>query len=601
MNFNRMPRCLLLLKLFFIGSIQASSILSANEINIYNGDDYTSHSFVEYPQWVDPTIKDNTEALKVGTLEFKFKTNSRSCILLFANDGITSNGETERNQLQLSLVQAGGLKAEFNMGHMDEKSSKEVTIGNRWNDMEWHHVIVTRNYRQVTVSIDGEEGVMVSFGDEDHLKLTAHVRIGGFETSSGFSGCIKDVKYGSGSGTKVQYPRNTKGKVREGCFTECPRNIRNKCKNGGKCLRYFDPDDECKNCQCDCSLTGFSGETCSVEDPIGYLQDKQYITTITESLRSSRVNHVQFRFRTNQPSGLILYHGKSSEYLLIELVDGNIELEMFLETDKISLRLGSGQFHNGEWHSVLVKRQGDKVMLKVDERTIEKVFKYTPQLTCEGQHSKFLFIGGHQNPNSLPKRLNGRKNFNGCLQQVFFKVDGRYQNEERDILQRSSYSNRFRVEGGAINTNSCPVFEQYIRPVEPTTTVTTTQKTDPAVHTDAKRPTFSKNVDPHVEDGKMKTIPVESHSMGPKNRLSQSTVAWITGGICVGSIALILTLACGFYFLRKRYSGQFSAQYKAAAAARGIYQDMVPVDYHATYQGQQPNGHPKRPKASVIL
>ena len=45
-----------------------------------------------------------------------------------------------------------------------------------------------------------------------------------------------------------------------------------------------------------------------------------------------------------------------------------------------------------------------------------------------------------------------------------------------------------------------------------------------------------------------------------KSRLSQNTVAWITGGICVGSIALILTLACGFNKIRKKYSGQFLAQ-----------------------------------------
>jgi len=86
-------------------------------------------------------------------------------------------------------------------------------------------------------------------------------------------------------------------------------------------------------------------------------------------------------------------------------------------------------------------------------------------------------------------------------------------------------------------------------------------------------------------------------SRSPKNRLSESTVAWITGGICVGSIALILTLACGFYFLRKRYSGQFSAKYKAAAAARGVYGDMMPIDHQVVYQGNPM----KRPKASVIL
>ena len=57
----------------------------SNIINIYNGDDSTTHSFAEYPVWTD-TVQGQ------ATLEFKFKTNSKSCVLLFVNDGITRNG-----------------------------------------------------------------------------------------------------------------------------------------------------------------------------------------------------------------------------------------------------------------------------------------------------------------------------------------------------------------------------------------------------------------------------------------------------------------------------------------------------------------------------
>lgn len=57
----------------------------ANLINIYNSEDSSTNSFAEYPVWVDTTKG-------VATLEFKFKTNSRSCVLLFVNDGVTRNG-----------------------------------------------------------------------------------------------------------------------------------------------------------------------------------------------------------------------------------------------------------------------------------------------------------------------------------------------------------------------------------------------------------------------------------------------------------------------------------------------------------------------------
>ena len=92
---------------------------------------------------------------------------------------------TQRNEFQLRLNEVGGLEAEFFMGHEDELSNKHVVIGNYWNDMEWHHVRVTRNFREVTIQIDESEGMMVSFGEKDRLHLTSNVRIGGFETSSG--------------------------------------------------------------------------------------------------------------------------------------------------------------------------------------------------------------------------------------------------------------------------------------------------------------------------------------------------------------------------------------------------------------------------------
>ena len=72
-------------------------------------------------------------------------------------------------------------------------------------------------------------------------------------------------------------------------------------------------------------------------EKITYLTADQYISTYTESLRSSRVNIIQFRFRTNQPSALILYHGRKMEHVIIELVNGNVELTMRLGTGKENL------------------------------------------------------------------------------------------------------------------------------------------------------------------------------------------------------------------------------------------------------------------------
>lgn len=43
-------------------------------------------------------------------------------------------------------------------------------------------------------------------------------------------------------------------------------------------------------------------------------------------------------------------------------------------------------------------------------------------MSCEGVQTKFLFIGGHHSPSFIPGHIKNRHNFEGCLQQVYFKV-----------------------------------------------------------------------------------------------------------------------------------------------------------------------------------
>lgn len=57
----------------------------------------------------------------------------------------------------------------------------------------------------------------------------------------------------------VKTPTDRNGNIRDGCFDVCKEN---KCQNGGKCLRFFDPNPTCKSCGCDCSSTSFSGKHC---------------------------------------------------------------------------------------------------------------------------------------------------------------------------------------------------------------------------------------------------------------------------------------------------------------------------------------------------
>lgn len=123
-------------------------------------------SYANYPSWTDTTDGQ-------GTLELRFKTDQRNGILLACSDG-----ETKRNSFHLEL-KGGKLYVRFKMGAKDYLTKKEIGIGSMWNDMEWHHVKVTRNFRDVTVSIDNIEKTFTSEGAADRLFLTSHVHVGG--------------------------------------------------------------------------------------------------------------------------------------------------------------------------------------------------------------------------------------------------------------------------------------------------------------------------------------------------------------------------------------------------------------------------------------
>lgn len=143
-------------------------------------------------------------------------------------------------------------------------------------------------------------------------------------------------------------------------------------------------------------------------------------------------------------------------------------------------------------------------------------------------------------------------------------------------------------------------FVELALPTQNSSPITTSRAPATKSHLQSTTPFFNTNFKPSPREEKIQSNP------NMKNKLSQTTVAWITGGICVGSVALIFTLACGFYFIRKRHSGHFSTPYKqAAAATRGSY--GTPSFGTAAPELHSPSGYPhdtslkRYPKASVAL
>lgn len=141
--------------------------LSAQQQNAININNEKKDSYVKFPKWTDTTDGE-------GTLEFRFKTKKANGLLLYANGGFQHKN---KYMFQVTLT-SGVLNVQFNMGSDDALSSKNADLGSQWNDMEWHHVRIARNFREINIRIDNHEKVLTSDGDDDRLKLESDIFMG---------------------------------------------------------------------------------------------------------------------------------------------------------------------------------------------------------------------------------------------------------------------------------------------------------------------------------------------------------------------------------------------------------------------------------------
>ena len=127
-----------------------------------------STSYAEFPTW---------NAIRKGTLQFKFKTYNRYGLLLYIDDSSTEGRSS--NFLQLSLNYGGRLEVIIQMGEANSKSYRRRIIGSNLNNLEWHYVRLKRNGSQTVVSIDHWTAILITQGRFDYLPVNSNLYIGG--------------------------------------------------------------------------------------------------------------------------------------------------------------------------------------------------------------------------------------------------------------------------------------------------------------------------------------------------------------------------------------------------------------------------------------
>ncbi|KAM9449912.1 neurexin-2-beta isoform 6-T6 [Clarias gariepinus] len=385
------------------------------------------------------------EAGSIGELSFSLKTNVSKALVLYLDDG----GNCDFLEL---LIAEGHLKLRFAI-HCAEPAS--IHMETRVSDDRWHMVLLTRNYRETMLMVDGETKVAEVRSKRREMAVVSDLFVGGIPpdvrlsalTSSTvkyeppFLGLISNLKVGEMPPTLL----NSQG-IQSDLEYLCTK--QNPCLNGGFCVVQFG------EVQCDCTHTRFRGKYCKEEDyaveglahlTLNSQGDSSQVAGKEESVATfkgneffcydlsmtpiqSSTDEITLSFRTLQRNGLMLHTGKSADYVNLSLKSGAVWLVINLGSGAFEALVEpvNGKFNDNAWHDVKVTRNLRQhsgighAMVTISVDGILTTTGYTQEDYTMLGSDDFFYIGGSPNTADLPGSPVSN-NFMGCLKDVVYK------------------------------------------------------------------------------------------------------------------------------------------------------------------------------------
>ncbi|XP_053199268.1 neurexin 2b isoform X11 [Scomber japonicus] len=389
------------------------------------------------------------EAGSVGELSFSLKTNISKALVLYLDDG----GNCDFLEL---LIAGGRLQLRFAI-HCAEPATLHMET--RVNDDRWHMVLLTRNFRETLLMVDGETKVAEVKSKRKEMAVVSDLFVGGIPpdvrlsalTSSTvkyeppFLGLISNLKVGEMPPTLL----NSQG-IQSDLEYLCTK--QNPCFNGGFCsIQYGEV-------HCDCTHTRYKGKYCK-EEEVGIgslahltLNDQGEKSEREESVATfkgneffcydlsltpiqSSTDEITLSFRTLQRNGLMLHTGKSADYVNLSLKSGAVWLVINLGSGAFEALVEpvNGKFNDNAWHDVRVTRNlrqhagiGHAMvnklhyMVTISVDGILTTTGYTQEDYTMLGSDDFFYIGGSPNTADLPGSPVSN-NFMGCLRDVVYK------------------------------------------------------------------------------------------------------------------------------------------------------------------------------------
>ncbi|KAM9787377.1 neurexin 3a isoform 8-T8 [Syngnathus typhle] len=394
---------------FLFGLYEKQRRLLSREENVatFRGSEYFCYDLSQNP------IQSSSDEITLS-----FKTWQRNGLILHTGKSA--------DYVNLALKD-GAVSLVINLGSGAFEAIVEPVNG-KFNDNSWHEVKVTRNLRQVTISVDG---ILTTTGytQEDYTMLGSDdffyvggspstADLPGSPVSNNFMGCLKEVVY-KNNDIRLELSR-------------LARVVDHKMKIQGE--------------------VSYKCENVATLDPISFETPEAYISL--PKWNTKRMGSISFDFRTTEPNGLILFtHGKPQErkdaagrsqkntkvdFFAVELLDGSLYLLLDMGSGTIKVKATQTKVNDGAWYHVDIQRDGRSGTISVNSRRSPFTASGESEiLDLEGD----MYLGGLPSDRTnliLPTELwTAMLNYGyvGCVRDLF--IDGR----SKDIRQIAEAQN----------------------------------------------------------------------------------------------------------------------------------------------------------------
>ncbi|XP_071411660.1 protocadherin Fat 4-like [Pithys albifrons albifrons] len=395
------------------------------ELNSYG---FEELSYMEFPS-MDPNN---------NYIYIKFATIKSNALLLYNYDNQTG----ERAEFLALEIVGEKLRFSYNLG----SGTYKLTTAKRVSDGQFHTVIARRAGMAASLTVDScsedqEPGYCtvsnVAVSTDWTLDVQPNrVTVGGIRSiepilqrrgqveSHDFVGCIMEFAV---NGRPLE---PSQALAAQGILDQCPRLegacTTSPCQYGGTCVDHW----SWQQCHCKDGLTGKHCEKYITADTALSLEGKgrldyhmspnkkrDYVMRLgarSASMGPPNVERLEVKFRTRSENGVLLHIQESSNFTTVKIKGGKVHyISDAGVAGKVERNIPEVYAADGQWHSVLLEKNGSATVLSVDKTHSRDILHATQDFG--GLNVLTISLGGIPSSQPFKSAVAG---FDGCISYI---------------------------------------------------------------------------------------------------------------------------------------------------------------------------------------